>query len=109
MSEINLDIMINDTLNLETLASYLITEFDIKVSEYSPDDLDYYLENKFIEKDLKTLEEYANMCDGEHKLFMYYLYAGNDMPDLNLSKKEILSKIIRYPIVEAIRYVADEN
>jgi hypothetical protein len=40
---------------------------------------------------------------------MYYLYAGNDMPDLNLSKKEILSKIIRYPIVEAIRYIAYED
>ena len=47
MSDINMDIMINDTLNLETLALHLITEFDIKVSEYSSDDLNFYLENKF--------------------------------------------------------------
>lgn len=49
------------------------------------------------------------MCDGEHKLFLYYLYTGNDISELNLSKKEFLSKIIRYSIVEAIRYVTNED
>lgn len=43
MSDINLDIMIHDNLNLESIALHLITEFDIKVSEYSACDLDFYL------------------------------------------------------------------
>lgn len=109
MTEITQRFMIRETLYLETLALHRITEFNIKVSNYNHDDLNFYLEDKFSEQKKETLEEYANMCGGESTLFMYYLYSGNDMPDLNLPKKDILSKIIRYPIVETIRYIGDND
>ena len=104
MSDIEITFFIRETLYLETLAKHLIDVYDIKIDDYSEDDLKYFLEEKFENEEVETLQEYADMAE-EHKLLMYYLYSGNDMIDFNLSKKEILSQIIIYPIVSAIFYL----
>ena len=104
MTDTMIQLSYNETLYLEKLAKHLINEYNIVIDDYTPDDLNFFLEKKFEEEDIDTIQEYADMAE-EHKLFMYYICSGNDMIDLNLSRKDILSKIIRYPIVSAIFYL----
>lgn len=96
--------VISETLYLERLAKHLIEKYDIVIDDFTEDDLNMFLEKKFEEEDIDTIQEYADMAE-EHKLLMYYIHSGNDMIDFNLSKKQILSQIIRYPIVTAIYYL----
>lgn len=104
MTETKIHFVISEILYLETLAKHLIDKYDIVIDDFTEEDLNSFLEKKFEDEDIDTIQEYADMVE-EHKLLMYYIHSGNDMIDLNLSKKHILSKIIRFPIVPAIYYI----
>jgi len=104
MSEITRKIFTRTTFHIGGLVDELIEKYEIKVENYSEDDLDFFLEDKFMNEDVETLVEYADMCCGEETVMMYYLSNGNPMPDLNLSKKEILTKILIYTVSSGIWY-----
>eukprot|EP00285_Hemiselmis_virescens_P017421 CAMPEP_0173397532 /NCGR_PEP_ID=MMETSP1356-20130122/38735_1 /TAXON_ID=77927 ORGANISM="Hemiselmis virescens, Strain PCC157" /NCGR_SAMPLE_ID=MMETSP1356 /ASSEMBLY_ACC=CAM_ASM_000847 /LENGTH=80 /DNA_ID=CAMNT_0014356811 /DNA_START=40 /DNA_END=278 /DNA_ORIENTATION=- len=80
MSEITRTIFQCTTFHIGGLVDELIEKYEIKVEDYSEDDLDFFLEKKFMNEDVETLVEFADACCGEEMLMMYYLSSGNPMP-----------------------------
>lgn len=95
---------IKTEVDTERLARQLVEELKINIQNYSEDWLDSFLEVHLEKVEEDVLQEYVDMCGGEFALIVNYYEREKHIPDLNMSKKYILSYLVRYAVVPAIYY-----